>query len=81
MKWMLTVQLTSKPHEHVYTIILRLLLPWEIRPLTKSKVSFPELCFNILPDKVEDEIRQLNRPLKTYHNRKHGDAELEIEVC
>ena len=53
----------------------------EIRPLTKSKVSFPELCLCILPDKVEDEIRQLNRPLKTYHNRTHEDGELWIGVC
>ena len=35
----------------------------------------------LLPDKVEDEIRQWNRPLKTYHNRRHEDGELEIEVC
>ena len=76
MKWMLTVQLTSKPHEHVYTRVIRLLLLWEIRPLTKSKVLFPVLGLNVLPDKVEDEIRQLNRPLKTYHNRTHEDGEL-----
>ena len=30
----------------------------------------------LLPDKVEDEIRQWSRPLKTYHNRRHEDGEL-----
>lgn len=35
----------------------------------------------ILPGIVEDEIRQWNRPLKTCHNRRHEDGELEIEVC
>ena len=53
----------------------------EYTPINQIKSFISELGLYILPDKVEDEIRQLNRPLKTYHNRRHEDGELWIGVC